>query len=312
LLQKVRGSGTTNDETFLRCCDELLASWQLREKLGTAGAKQDPVSALDSLLKEKKDASSAMTAAMEKLKSADPKAANLSQGIDALLEAAKRADDQAKKADEQVKMAQAGLKKLEKEKEDAQGALAATSNLLKSGNYVDDKNPNLTQGVEKLLADKKNSDAQVTQFNAKLKEAEETIQDMTQKLVDAKQLKPGEKPVRVTRAPSQDADLTLAEKYYSAGVIQYWTGDYAAAEKDFATAIRYFKDDARFYYYLGLTSWQEGKRAEANEAFQKGNELESKSRPSSAQINAMLERVQGTARQAIDQAREHPIAAAAN
>ena len=306
LLQKVRGAGTTNDETFLRCCDELLASWKLREKLGTAGARQgDPLSALDSLLKEKKEASSAMTAAMEKIKSADPKAGNLSQGIDALLEAAKKADDQAKAA-------QAGLKKLEKEKEDTQGALTATTNLLKPGNYLDAQRPNLAQGVEKLLADKKNSDTQVSQANAKLKEAEETIQDMTQKLIDAKQLKPGEKPVRTSRAPSQDADLTLAEKYYSAGVIQYWKGDYPAAEKDFTTAIRYFKDDARFFYYLGLTSWQEGKRAEATEAFQKANELESKSRPSSAQINAMLERVQGTARQAIDQAREHPQAAAEN
>src|SRR5206468_9315704 len=60
LLQKVRGAGTTSDETFLRCCDELLASWQLREKLGSAGGKQDPLSAVDSLLKEKKDTSTAM------------------------------------------------------------------------------------------------------------------------------------------------------------------------------------------------------------------------------------------------------------
>jgi hypothetical protein len=307
MLQKVRDSGATKDEAFLRCCDELLASWQLREKLGTAGAKQDPLSAMDSLLKEKKDTSAAMAAALEKIKSADPKAGNLSQGIDALLQAAKKADDQAKKAEEQAKTAQAGLKKLEKEKEDSQGALAATTNLLKIGKYVDEQSPNLAQGVEKLLADKKNSDAQVTQTNARLKEAEETIQDMTQKLIDAKQLKPGEKPVRVVRAPSQDADLTLAEKYYSAGVIQYWKGDYAAAEKDLITATRYFKDDARFFYYLGLTLLQEGKQAEANGAFQKGNELESKSRPSPAQINAMLERVQGTARQAIDQAREHPL-----
>lgn len=307
MLQKVRDSGATKDEAFLRCCDELIASWQVREKLGTAGAKQDPISAVDSLLKEKKDASAAMAAAMEKIKSADPKAGNLSQGIDALLQAAKKADDQAKKAEEQAKTAQAGLKKLEKEKEDAQGALAATTNLLKNGKYLDQQSPNLAQGVEKLLADKKNSDAEVTQANARLKEAEETIQDMTQKLIDAKQLKPGEKPVRVVRAPSQDADLTLGEKYYSAGVIQYWKGDYAAAEKDLVTATRYFKDDARFFYYLGLTLWQEGRHAEANEAFQKGNELESKSRPSSPQINAMLERVQGTARQAIDQARERPL-----
>jgi hypothetical protein len=307
-LQKARGAAAA-DETFARFCDELQASWQLREKLGTAvnsGRQGDPVSTLDSLLKEKKDALAAVTAAMEKIKSADPKAGSLAQGIDSLVEAAKKADDLVKKAEEQVKTAQAGLKKLEKEKEDAQVALTATANLLKPGNYLDAQNSNLAQGVEKLLADKKSSDAQVREANAKLKEAEDAIQDMTQKLVDAKYLKPGEKPVRPARAPSQDADLTLAEKYYSSGVSQYWAGDYAAAEKELAKAIGYFKDDARFFYYFGLACWQQGKREQASEAFQKGTELESRSRPSSAQINATLERIQGGARAMIDQAREHP------
>jgi hypothetical protein len=309
MLQKVRGAGTAADEPFARFCDELLASWQLREKLGTAGdpaRKNDPLSALDSLLKDKKDASSAVTAAMEKIKSADPKAESLNQGIDSLLGAAKKADEQVKKAEEQVKTTQAGVKKLEKEKDEAQVALTATANLLKAGNYLDMQSPNPAQGVEKLLADKKSSDAQAHQASAKLKEAEETIQDMTQKLVEAKYLKPGEKPVRSTRAPSQDADLTLAEKYYLSGVSHYWGGDYAAAEKDLAKAIGYFKDDARFYYYFGLACWEQGKRDQANEAFQKGTELESRSRPSSAQINATLERIQGAARATIDQAREHP------
>jgi tetratricopeptide (TPR) repeat protein len=285
-----------------------VASWQLLDKLGNAGytAKQgDAASALDSLIKEKKDASTAMAAALEKIKSTDPKAENLNQAIDSLVQAAK-------KADEQVKTAQAGLKSAEKEKEEAQAALTATTNVLKAGNYVDAQAPpgaDATRlALEKLLADKKNSDAQVRQANTRLKEAEETIQDMTQKLVDAKQLKPGEKPVRTPRAPSQDADLSLAERYYSSGVAHYWSGDYATAEKDLDTAIRYFKDDARFFYFLGLARWQEGKREQAIEAFQKGNELEAKSRPSSAQINATLERIQGGARQAIDQTREHPQA----
>jgi hypothetical protein len=303
-LQKLRTTAPATDETFLRCCDELVASWQLLDKLGSAGyaAKQgDAVSALDSLLKEKKDAAAAMAAALEKIKSTDPKAENLNQAIDSLVQAAK-------KADEQVKTAQAGLKNAEKEKEEAQAALTATTNLLKSGNYVDAQAPNPAQGVEKLLADKKNSDAQVRQANSRLKEAEETIQDMIQKLVDAKYLKPGEKPVRTPRAPSQDADLTLAERYYSSGVSHYWSGDYAAAEKELADAIRYYKDDARFFYFLGLACWQEGKREQANEAFQKGNQLEAMSRPSSAQINSTLERIQGPARLAIDQTREHPHA----
>src|SRR5207249_2702800 len=91
----------------------------------------------------------------------------------------------------------------------AQGALTATTNLLKPGNYLDAQSPNLAQGVEKLLTDKKNSDTQVSQANAKLKEAEEAIQDMTQKLIDAKQLKPGEKPVRTARAPAKTPILPL-------------------------------------------------------------------------------------------------------
>ena len=104
----------------------------------------------------------------------------------------------------------------------------------------------------------------------------------------------------------------MAEQFYGKGLHDYWAGKFDDAEKQFETALGYFKDDARFFYYFGLTCLQQGKRAEATEAFQKANELESKSRPSSAQINAMLERVQGTARQAIDQAREHPQVEAGN
>src|SRR5438132_8953413 len=160
-LEKLRKETPATDETFLRCCDELLASWQLLDKLGSAGyaAKQaDPLSGLDSLLKERKEASTTIATALEKIKSSDPKAENLSQAIDSVLQAAK-------KADEQVKTAQAGLKAVEKEKEESQAALTATANLLKAGNYVDAQSPNVPGAdatrlaVQKLLADKKNSDA---------------------------------------------------------------------------------------------------------------------------------------------------------
>jgi TolA-binding protein len=98
----------------------------------------------------------------------------------------------------------------------------------------------------------------------------------------------------------------VAEKYYSAGLTHFWNGDYVSAEKDFATAVRFYPDDARSFYYLGLSYWQEGKRTEASEAFQKGNALELRSRPSSPVINATFERIQGAARKALDQERELP------
>jgi tetratricopeptide (TPR) repeat protein len=300
MLQKARTAGAPTDDGLRRFCDELQASWQMREKLGSAGylgKQKDPLQALDALLKEKKDTSTTIAGALEKIKAG--KNGNLNEAIDSLL-------DSAKKADEQAKSAQAAMKKLEKEKEDSQASLTTAATLLKQGKYVDEQSPNLAQGVEKLLADKKNSDTQVKEATSRLKDAEETIQDITKKLVDPKYVPQGPAPQVTTSAKISPPDISVAEKYYSTGLTHFWTGDYAAAEKDFATAIRFYKDDARFFYYFGLSCWQEGKRTEASEAFQKGNVLELQSRPSSTMINATFERVQGAARKALDQERERP------
>jgi tetratricopeptide (TPR) repeat protein len=273
---------------------------QIREKLGSAGLlaqQKDPLQALDALLKEKKDNTALIAAALEKVKAG--KDGNLSQAIDSLVESTK-------KADEKLKSLQAGREKLEKEKEEAQSALTTAATLLKQGKYVDEQSPNVAQGVEKLLADKKTSDAQVKEAGAKLKDAEETIQDMTKKLVGSKSIPQGSTPTVTTSAKISPPDITVAEKYYSAGLAHFWTGDYAAAEKDYGTAIRFYKDDARFFYYFGLCCWQEGKRTEAAEAFQKGYALELQSRPSSPVINSTFERIQGAARKALDKEREQP------
>jgi tetratricopeptide (TPR) repeat protein len=297
-LQKAQGA--SNDDGIRRFCEELQASWQIREKLGSAGyltQQKDPMQALDALLKDKKDSSAVISAALEKMKAG--KDVSLSQALDSLLESTK-------KSDEQVKTLQSGKAKLEKEKEDAQTVLTAASSLLKEGKYVDEKSPNLTQGVEKLIADKKNSDTQAKEASAKLKDAEETIQDMTKKLIDPKSAPQGQGPAISTSAKISPPDITVAEKYYSSGLAHFWSGDYSVAEKDFATAIRFYKDDARFFYYFGLCCWNEGKRTEAAEAFQKGYALELQSRPSSPMINSTFERIQGSARKALDREREQP------
>jgi TolA-binding protein len=299
MLQKARAAGDKSDEGLRRFFDELQASWQVREKLGTAGylkSQKDPAQALEALLKEKSDISATIAAAQEKIKA---KGGNLAQAIESLMESAK-------KSDEQAKTSQAAMKKLEKEKADSQSALQNASTLLKEGKYLDDQSPNLAQGVEKLLADKKNSDTQIKEATAKLKDAEETIQDMTKKLVAPRDTPQAPAPTISTSAKISPPDITVAEKYYSAGLTHFWNGDYASAEKDFATAVRFYPDDARSFYYLGLSYWQEGKRTEASEAFQKGNALELRSRPSSPVINATFERIQGAARKALDQERELP------
>jgi len=303
-LQKAQGAST--DDGIRRFCDELQAAWQIREKLRSAGylaQQKDPLQALDALLKDKKETSAVISAALEKMRAA--KDVSLSQALDSILEITKKADDQ-------VKTLQAGKAKLEKEKEEAHSALSTAANLLKQGKYVDEQSPDLSRGVEKLLADKKNSEAQVKEANGKLKDAEETIQEMTKKLVDPKYVPQGPAPTVTTSAKISPPDITIAEKYYSAGLGHFWNGDYAAAEKDFATAIRFYKDDARFFYYFGLSCWQEGKRTEAGEAFQKGYTLELQSRPSSPMINATFERIQGAARKAMDQERERPQVENAN
>ncbi|HEV3260841.1 MAG TPA: hypothetical protein VG013_28575 [Gemmataceae bacterium] len=95
----------------------------------------------------------------------------------------------------------------------------------------------------------------------------------------------------------------LAEERYSEGLRLYWGSRYPAAEKEFSEAVRYNGDDARYSYFLGLAWLQQGRRAEALEAFRQGGVLEKQGMPDPATVNTALERVQGSRRRLIDEYR---------
>jgi hypothetical protein len=100
-------------------------------------------------------------------------------------------------------------------------------------------------------------------------------------------------------------DPLLAEKYYSAGLNFYFARNYRNAEKEFLAAIENDSQDARFFYYLGLSRLLQGKRGAA-EDFDQGARLEARGRPAPAAVSAALERVQGPARRRVNEARMRP------
>jgi len=79
----------------------------------------------------------------------------------------------------------------------------------------------------------------------------------------------------------------------------YFAGRYPEAEAALANATRQDGNDARYWYFLGLSRLAQGK-AGAAEAFQKGAAQESRSLPPAREINAALEKVQGEARRALN------------
>ena len=101
------------------------------------------------------------------------------------------------------------------------------------------------------------------------------------------------------------ADPVEAEKHYAAGLRRYNDREYAKAEKEFFTAVEQDGQDARYYYYLGLSQLMQGDR-DAFEDFAQGARLEQQDRPSCAAVSAALERVQGPARLRLNAVRDRP------
>jgi tetratricopeptide (TPR) repeat protein len=106
-------------------------------------------------------------------------------------------------------------------------------------------------------------------------------------------------------APENTAPVSpgLADEHFANGLRHYWARRYAPAEKEFLAAIHTEGRDARYYYFLGLTRWAQNRRPEARLDFERAAQLEMHELPGREAINAALERVQGMARQEVDQYR---------
>lgn len=99
-------------------------------------------------------------------------------------------------------------------------------------------------------------------------------------------------------------DPNLGAKHYGLGLTQFYANNYRKAEKEFATALRYDKNDARYLYFFALALFQQDHREDAIEAVRQGYVLERAGKPGSAAVNASLERIQGYMRDFLNQYRQ--------
>lgn len=90
-----------------------------------------------------------------------------------------------------------------------------------------------------------------------------------------------------------------AGRVFGTGVIAFEAGLFDNAEAAFESATKEDPNDARYWYFLGLTRHAKGSTAPADEAFKKGAELESRSKPAATVISASLERIQGPSRRVL-------------
>ncbi|MHB1426318.1 MAG: hypothetical protein ACYC3I_24400 [Gemmataceae bacterium] len=97
-----------------------------------------------------------------------------------------------------------------------------------------------------------------------------------------------------------------AEKHFAAGLNFYFDDDYANAEQEFLLTIENDSQDARIFYFLGLSRLAQNRRREANFDFEQGAMLERLDRPSPAAVNVSLERIQGSCRTIVNEFRQRP------
>ncbi len=106
------------------------------------------------------------------------------------------------------------------------------------------------------------------------------------------------------RPPSMDPpNPLLAEANYASGLRHYFARRYGDAETAFVKAIEYDNQDARYFYFLGLSRLALDKATDADADFREGAQLELLNRPGREAVSTALERVQGPARQALNRVR---------
>ncbi len=95
-----------------------------------------------------------------------------------------------------------------------------------------------------------------------------------------------------------------AEKHFAAGLNFYFDRDYANAEKAFLLTIENDGQDARYFYFLGLSRLAQNRRRDAADDFDQGAQLERLNRPAPAAVSESLERIQGPTRQTVNEFRQ--------
>jgi tetratricopeptide (TPR) repeat protein len=97
-----------------------------------------------------------------------------------------------------------------------------------------------------------------------------------------------------------------AEKHFAAGLNFYFDGDYVNAEKSFLLTVENDSQDARYFYFLGLSRLAQNRRRDAAADFDEGAQLERLNRPAPAAVSESLERIQGPTRRIVNEYRYRP------
>ncbi len=91
----------------------------------------------------------------------------------------------------------------------------------------------------------------------------------------------------------------VAQRFFNLGYDAFFSGNYSFAEKSFLMSIRNGQD-ARYFYFLGLSRLAQGKKQIAQADFLQAAKLEKQVKPIPKLINASLERIQGVFRDEIE------------
>jgi hypothetical protein len=309
------------EEIFLKACDELKSAWQVRDQLQQKGyldaaRSRDPLKAVEGL---------PPLAEMAVLKTA---ADNLKKET----EAREAAEKNAKEAEAKAKVAQKAAEEARKEADAKARATAVLEEKWKSADGLAKsagaklqavtarleaagvKQTDPVRGVDELLAARKGTEAVLDDVVRKLKDGKylpadakptDAARGVETLLSVAKTTDPGGKLPPALRRPEslEVANPLAAEQHYAIGLRLFNARDYAAAEKEFLAAVESDSQDARYYYFLGLSRLSLNKSTEAFEDFEQGARLEQQGRPGRRAVNAALERVQGGQRQAVNRYR---------
>ena len=100
--------------------------------------------------------------------------------------------------------------------------------------------------------------------------------------------------------PNLLLDPSRSLKHYAQGLESYRAGQFSRAAEQFSAAIRFWNQDARYMYYLGLSHLALGQTKVADADFKAGALLEMKGLPLPKVITEAFERVQGEPRAAVE------------
>jgi hypothetical protein len=297
------------EEIFLRSVKEIEAYWSLQnylmqQKLMAKGG--DPVKAVEGAVKNASDLQGQLKTANDQLAAEKGKVGQKEAELSKSLATAKKDAEAARKEakDAEDKAAQAG-----EQFNSAEGKLKGVGDRLQAAGV---KEPDPAKGVDALAAERDAADKTLGAVADKLAGAnirvgkKDVVQGVERVVQAARQRAPDgtTPPPPPLRPVAQDvANPLLAEAHYAAGLRAYFAGRFGDAESAFIGAVEADNQDARYFYFLGLTRLALNKVNEANTDFEEGARLERDNRPARKVVSTALERIQGPPRQVLNRFR---------